>query len=66
MRISVQQHRRRGMAVVIVMALLAAMCILTLCTAHSVNCVKRELKLIEKKQLEHYEQRTAGTGKLVP
>jgi Tfp pilus assembly protein PilX len=66
MRISVLQRRPRGMAIVIVMALLAVMCILTLCTAHSVTFVKRELKLIEKKQLERYEQRTAGTGKLVP
>lgn len=66
MRTSVPQRRQCGMAIVIVMALLAVMCILMLCAAQSVTFVKRELKLIEKKQLERYERRSASTGKLVP
>lgn len=54
------------MALVIVMALLAVMCVFMLCAAQSVTFVKRELKLIEKKQVERYEKPRANQKKLVP
>ena len=66
MRTFVSQSRRRGMALIIVMALLAVMCVFMLCAAQSVTFVKRELKLIEKKQVERCEKLTLSQKKLVP
>jgi hypothetical protein len=42
------------MTVILIMALLAIMCALMLCAAESLFHLKRELKLIEKKQLQRY------------
>ncbi len=44
--------RRRGSAMIFVMALLVVMCVLMLCAAQSITFVKSELKLIEKRQVE--------------
>ncbi len=66
MRTSVGQSRQRGTTVIIVMTLLVVMCVLMLCAAQSVTTVKRELKLIEKKQLERCEKLSARGRKPVP
>ena len=50
---------QRGTALLVVMALLSIMFVLMVCTAQSIFFVKRELKLIEKKQLQRYEKRVA-------
>ena len=50
---------RRGTALLVVMALLSIMFVLMVCTAQSIFFVKRELKLIEKKQLQRYEKSIA-------
>lgn len=54
------------MALVIVMALLAVMCVFMVCAAQSVTFVKRELNLIEKKQLERHEKSGSTQKKLAP
>ena len=66
MRTSVPQSRQRGMTLVIVMALLAVMCVFMLCAAQSVTFVKRELKLIEKKQVERCEKGLTSSQRRVP
>ena len=53
--------RQRGTALLVVMALLAIMSVLMVCTAQSIFFVKQELKLIEKKQLQRYD-RSAASG----
>lgn len=50
----------RGSALIVVMVLLAIMCVIMLCTTQSIFLVKRELKLIEKKQLQRYEKPAAS------
>jgi Tfp pilus assembly protein PilX len=50
---------QRGTVLIIVMVLLAVMAVFALSATQSVTLVKRELKLIEKKQLQHY-QTTSG------
>ena len=50
---------QRGTALLVVMALLSIMFVLMVCTAQSIFFVKRELKLIEKKQLQRYEKNAA-------
>ena len=42
----------RGTALIIVMALLAIMCVFVVSATQSLYLVKRELKLIEQKQLQ--------------
>lgn len=54
MNVRVRLSRQRGMTVILIMALLAIMCALMLCAAESLFHLKRELKLIEKKQLQRY------------
>lgn len=66
MRTSIPLRRQRGMTVIIVMTLLAVMCVFMLCAAQSVTFVKRELKLIEKRQLERCEKLTASQNKSAP
>lgn len=66
MRTSVPLRRQRGMTVIIVMTLLAVMCVFMLCAAQSVTFVKRELKLIEKRQLDRCENLTASQKKSAP
>ena len=51
--------RERGTTLVVVIALLAIMCVFMLCTTQSIFLVRRELKLIEKKQLQRYEKPVA-------
>lgn len=46
----------RGTALIVVMVLLAIMGVLMVWTAHSLIFVKRELKLIEQKQLHRCEK----------
>ncbi|HEY0548271.1 MAG TPA: hypothetical protein VGF13_01645 [Verrucomicrobiae bacterium] len=53
--------RQNGTALIVVMVLLAIMCVLMLCTTQSIFFVKRELQLIEKKQLQRYEKPSAAT-----
>lgn len=65
MRIPVSGLRERGMTLIIVMALLAVMCVFVLCAAQSVAFVKGELRLIEKKQLEHLEKLSSAQKKPV-
>ncbi len=50
----------RGAMLIVVMALLAVMCVFMLCTTQSIFLVKRELQLIEKKQLQRYEKPAAS------
>ena len=57
-----QPARPRGTALIVVMALLAIMGVLMVCTAHSLYFVKRELKLIEQKQLHRLEKSVKGQG----
>jgi Tfp pilus assembly protein PilX len=58
---SLGDARTRGMTVLVVMVLLAVMCVFMVGAAQSITFVKRELKLIEKKQLQRYEKaRPAG------
>ena len=59
MRFPSRQTHRSGTALIVVMALLAIMCVFMVCTAQSIYFVKRELKLIEKKQLQRYEKNAA-------
>jgi hypothetical protein len=47
-------------ALIVVMVLLAVMCVFLLCAAHSIFFVKRELQLIEKRQLQRYEKPAAA------
>ena len=49
-------HHRRGMALLVIMVLLAVMCVLMICAAQSLFSVKRELNRIEKKQLQRVEK----------
>lgn len=51
---------QRGTALLVVMALLAIMSALMVCTAQPIFFVKRELKLIEKKQIQRYEKSAAS------
>ena len=53
--------RQRGMALLVIIVLLAVMCVLMICTAQSLFFVKRELNMIEKKQLQRAEK-TAVAG----
>lgn len=55
-----KQVRKRGTALMVVMVLLAIMCVFMLCTTQSIFLVKRELQLIEKKQLQRYEKPAAA------
>ena len=66
MRTSIPLRSQRGMTVIIVMTLLAVMCVFMLCAAQSVTFVKRELKLLEKRQLERCEKLTASQKKSAP
>jgi signal transduction histidine kinase len=52
--------QERGTALVVVIVLLAIMCVFMLCTTQSLFLVKRELQLIEKKQLQRYEKPAAA------
>jgi len=52
-------RRQRGSTLIVVMALLAVMCVLMICAAQSIGLVKRELRLIERKQLRHWEKAPA-------
>ena len=54
--------QQRGTALMVVVALLAIMCIFILCAAQSIFSVKRELQLIERKQLQRYEKAAAKAG----
>ena len=56
MNFSFRHSRERGTALIVVMALLAIMCVFMICTTESLFHVKKELKLIEKKQLQRYEK----------
>ena len=60
MKLLLRQTGARGSALIVVMVLLAIMAVLMICTAQSLFLVKRELKLIEKKQLQRYEKRPAS------
>jgi Tfp pilus assembly protein PilX len=48
------QRTQRGMVVVIVLALIAVMSLFIMFNAQSLYTLKRELKLIEKRQIEHW------------
>jgi Tfp pilus assembly protein PilX len=50
----------RGMTLLVVMVLLAVMCVFMICAAQSITSVKRELKLIEKKQLQRHAKTPAA------
>ena len=60
MKLLLRQTGARGSALIVVMVLLAIMAVLMNCTAQSLFLVKRELNLIEKKQLQRYEKRPAS------
>ena len=60
MKLLLRRTRESGSALIVVMVLLAIMAVLMVCTAQSLFFVKRELNLIEKKQLQRYEQRPAS------
>ena len=60
MKLLLRQTGARGSALIVVMVLLAIMAVLMICTAQSLFLVKRELNLIEKKQLQRYEKRPAS------
>ena len=62
MNLALQPSRRRGTALVVVLTLLTIMGVLMVCAAQSLFFVKRELKLIEKKQLQRCEKTAAGQG----
>jgi len=57
MKPSIRASGQRGTAIVLVMALLAIMCVFMVCTARSLYSVKRELNLIEKRQIHRIEQK---------
>ena len=59
MKLRFQSTPQRGTALLVVMALLVIMSVFMVCTAQSIFFVKRELKLIEKKQLQRYETKAA-------
>ena len=61
MNFVLRPDHRRGTAIVVVLALLAVMCVFMICTAQSIYFVKRELNLIEKKQLQRW-QKTLPAG----
>lgn len=64
MKFSRQSSQRRGMTLLVVMVLLAVMCVFMICAAQSITSVKRELKLIEKKQLlRHAKTPAAAPGR---
>jgi Tfp pilus assembly protein PilX len=63
MKLPRRQVQERGMTLIVVMALLAIMCVFMLCTTQSIFFVKRELRLIEKKQLQRYEKTAAAEGR---
>jgi type II secretory pathway component PulK len=53
-------HRRqRGTAMLVVMTLLAVMSVLIGVGSHSLFLLKRELKLIEQRQVEHHAKSPA-------
>jgi Tfp pilus assembly protein PilX len=54
-----QRVQARGTTLIVVMVLLVVMCVFMLCAAQSIFLVKRELQLIEKKQLQRYEKPAA-------
>ena len=62
MKLTRRTSGERGTAIVFVMALLAVMCVFMTCTARAIYSVKRELKLIEKKQLQHWEKTSVSAG----
>jgi hypothetical protein len=51
-----------GSALLTVIVLLAVMCVFMLCAAQSIGFVKRELKLVEKKQAQRWERTTASSS----
>ena len=56
MKLSAQRKRERGTILLVVMMLLAVMCVFMLCTTETLFSLKKELRLIEKKQLQRYEK----------
>lgn len=62
MNLPLRPARPRGTALIVVMVLLAIMGVLMVGTAHSLFFVKRELKLIEQKQLQRFEKTATGQG----
>ena len=60
MKLLLRQTGVRGSALIVVMVLLAIMAVLMICTAQSLFFVKRELNLIEKKQLQRSEKSPAA------
>jgi len=52
MKFAGRKSRDDGTALIAVMALLAIMCALMICTTESLFHVKKELRLIEQKQLQ--------------
>ena len=62
MNLPLRPARPRGTALIVVMVLLAIMGVLMVCAAHSLFFVKRELKLIEQKQVKRFEKTATGQG----
>jgi hypothetical protein len=56
MKIFLQRPGERGTILLVVMMLLAVMCVFMLCTTEALFSLKKELRLIEKKQLQRYEK----------
>lgn len=56
MKLSMQSSRERGTILLVVMMLLALMCVFMLSTTETLFSLKKELRLIEKKQLQRYEK----------
>ena len=56
MKLSMQSSRARGTILLVVMMLLALMCVFMLSTTETLFSLKKELRLIEKKQLQRCEK----------
>ena len=63
MNLSLRKGREGGTILFVVMALLAMMCVFMLGTTGALVSLKKELKLIEKKQVERYDRRNPAAAR---
>jgi hypothetical protein len=56
------RHSQRGSTVIVVMVMLAIMVICASVNLVALNTVNRELKMVEKKQMQHWQSNPTKSG----
>ena len=60
MKIQRSSHRERGMAVVVVLALISVLLVYVAANLRSLGLLDRELKRVEQKQIQRLDKATPG------